>query len=92
MTKAILEMSKNLVEAIERRTFQIEMTKNTLSAFLRRLDDWDRERKSPANGEFLQLSFCQKYFLNQTLPCIGSMCLHGIGKVTNCPIKSFGRS
>ena len=62
VTKAILEMFKNLVEAIERQTFQIEMTKNTLSAILRRLDDWDRERKSPANGEFLQLSFCQKYF------------------------------
>ena len=51
MAKAILEMSKNLVEAIERQTFQIEMTKNTLSAFLRRLDDRDRERKSPANRE-----------------------------------------
>ena len=51
VAKAILEMSKNLVEAIERQTFQIEMTKNTLSAFLRRLDDRDRERKSPANRE-----------------------------------------
>ena len=39
------------MEALERQTFQIEMTKNTLSAFLRRLDDWHRERKSPANPE-----------------------------------------
>ena len=37
--KAILEMSKSLVEALERQTFQIEMTKNTLFAFLRGLDD-----------------------------------------------------
>ena len=51
VAKAIIEMSKSLVEALERQTFQLEMTKNTLSAFLRRLDDRDRERKSPANTE-----------------------------------------
>lgn len=44
VAKAILEMSRNLVSALEKTTFQIEMTRNTLSAFLRRLDDRDRER------------------------------------------------
>lgn len=43
VAKAILEMSKSLVKAIEAQTFQVEMTRNTLSAFLRRLDDRDRE-------------------------------------------------
>ena len=39
------------------------------------------------------LSFCQKlFFLNQTPSCICSMCLHCIGKVSNCSIKSCGRS
>ena len=37
-----------------------------------------------------QLSFCQKK-LNQTPSCICSMCLHSIGKVSNCSIKSCGR-
>ena len=38
------------------------------------------------------LSFCQKlFFLNQTPSCICSMCLHCIGKVSNCSIKSCGR-
>ena len=32
------------------------------------------------------------FFLNQTLSCICSMCLHCIGKVSNCSIKSCGRS
>ena len=42
---------------------------------------------------FLQLSFCQKlFFLNQTPSCICSICLHCIGKVSNCSIKSCGRS
>ena len=44
VAKAILEMSKSLVEACD-------MSKNTLSAFLRRLDHLDRERKPPANPE-----------------------------------------
>ena len=39
VAKAIIEMSKSLVEALERQIFPSEMTKNTLSAFLRRLDD-----------------------------------------------------
>ena len=43
VAKAILEMSKSLVKAIEAQTFQVEMTRNTLSAFLRRLDDRDRD-------------------------------------------------
>ena len=43
--------------------------------------------------KFSQLSFCQKwFFLNQTPSCICSMCLHCIGKVSNCSIKSCGRS
>ena len=41
VAKAILEMSRNLVSALEKTTFQ---TETTLSAFLRRLDDRDRER------------------------------------------------
>ena len=32
------------------------------------------------------------FFLNQTPSCICSMCLHCIGKVSNCSIKSCGRS
>ena len=44
-------------------------------------------------SKFSQLSFCQKlFFLNQTPSCICSMCLHCIGKVSNCSIKSCGRS
>ena len=44
-------------------------------------------------SKFSQLSFCQKlFFLNQTPSCICSMCLHCIGKVSNCTIKSCGRS
>ena len=44
-------------------------------------------------SKFSQLSFCQKlFFLNQTPTCICSMCLHCIGKVSNCSIKSCGRS
>lgn len=45
VAKAILEMSRNLVSAIEKQTFQIEMTRNTLSAFLRRMDDRDRDSR-----------------------------------------------
>ena len=42
---------------------------------------------------FSLLSFCQKlFFLNQTPSCICSMCLHCIGKVSNCSITSCGRS
>ena len=38
-------------------------------------------------------SYSQKlFFLNQTPSCICSMCLHCIGKVSNCSIKSCGRS
>ena len=52
--------------------------------------------KSPIRvklSKFSQLSFCQKsFFLNQTPSCICSMCLHCIGKVSNCSIKSCGRS
>ena len=45
------------------------------------------------NCKFSQLSFCQKlFFLNQTPSWICSMCLHCIGKVSNCSIKSCGRS
>ena len=37
--------------------------------------------------------FVKKYFfLNQTPSCICSMCLHCIGIVSNCSIKSCGRS
>ena len=44
-------------------------------------------------SKFSQLSFCQKLlFLNQTPSCICSMCLHCIGKVSNCSIRSCGRS
>ena len=44
-------------------------------------------------SKFSQLSFCQKLFiLNQTPLCISSMCLHCIGKVSNCSIKSCCRS
>ena len=44
-------------------------------------------------SKFSQLSFCQKlFFLNQTPSCISSMCLHCIGKVSNCSIKSCGRN
>ena len=40
-------------------------------------------------SKFSHLSFCQKlFFLNQTPSCICSMCLHCIGKVSNCSIKS----
>ena len=39
------------------------------------------------------LSSCQNlFFLNQTPSCICLMCLHCIGKVSNCSIKSCGRS
>ena len=52
--------------------------------------------KSPIRvklSKFSQLSFCQIFFfLNQTPSCICSMCLHCIGKVSNCSIKSCGRS
>ena len=44
-------------------------------------------------SKFSQLSFCQKlFFLNQTPSGICSMCLHCIGKVSNCFIKSCSRS
>ena len=36
--------------------------------------------------------FVKNYFLNQTPSCISSMCLHCIGKVSSCSIKSCGRS
>ena len=42
-------------------------------------------------SKFSQLSFCQKKF-NQTPSCICSMCLYCIGKLSNCSIKSCGRS
>ena len=32
------------------------------------------------------------FFSNQTPSCICSMCPYGIGKVSNCSIKSCGRS
>ena len=32
------------------------------------------------------------FFLNQTPSCICSMCLHCMGKVSNCSLKSCGRS
>ena len=37
-------------------------------------------------------NFVKKLILNQTPSCICSMCLHSIGKVSNCSIKSCGRS
>ena len=44
-------------------------------------------------AKFSLLSFCQKlFFLNQTPSCICSICLHCINKVSNCSIKSCGRS
>ena len=44
-------------------------------------------------SKFSQLSFCQTlFFLNQSPSCMCSMCLHCIGKVSNCSIKSCGRS
>ena len=44
-------------------------------------------------SKFSQLSFRQKlFFLNKTPSCICSMCLNCIGKVSNCSIKSCGRS
>ena len=44
-------------------------------------------------SKFSQLSFRQKlFFLNKTPSCICSMCLHCIGKASNCSIKSCGRS
>ena len=44
-------------------------------------------------SKFSLLPFCQKlFFLNQTPSCICSMCLHCICKVSNCSIKSCGRS
>ena len=44
-------------------------------------------------SKFSLLSFYQKiFFLKQTPSCICSMCLHCIGKVSNCSIKSCGRS
>ena len=44
-------------------------------------------------SKFSQRSFCQKLFiLNQTPSCICSMCLHCLGKVSKCSIKSCGRS
>ena len=44
-------------------------------------------------SKFSQLSFCQKlFFLNQTPSCKWSMCLHCIGKVSNCSIKCCSRN
>ena len=43
-------------------------------------------------SKFSQLSFCPKKILNQTPSCICSICLHCKGKVSNCSIKSCGRS
>ena len=44
-------------------------------------------------SKFSQLSFCQKlFFRNQTPSCICSMCLHCIRKVSNCSIRSCGKS
>ena len=36
--------------------------------------------------------YVKKKILNQTPSCICSMCLHCIGKVSNCSMKSCGRS
>ena len=44
-------------------------------------------------SKFAQVSFCQNlFFVNKTPSCICSMCLHWIGKVSNCSIVSSGRS
>ena len=52
--------------------------------------------KSPIRGNCLSSHSChfvKKYFfLNQTPSCICSMCLHCIAIVSNCSIKSWGRS
>ena len=44
-------------------------------------------------SKFSYMSFYQKlFFLNKTPSCICSMCLYLMGKVSNCSIKSCGRS
>ena len=40
----------------------------------------------------LSSHFVKKQFFNQTPSCICLMCLHCIGQVSNCSIKSCGRS
>ena len=47
----------------------------------------------PPQTKFAGCHFVKNYFfLNQTPSCICSMCLHCIGKVSNCSIKSCIRS
>ena len=61
----------------------------TINAYTKALLGKNREKLS----KFSQLSFCQKwFFLHQTPSCICPMCLHCKGKVSNCSIKSCGRS
>lgn len=49
VAEAIRAMTGSLVEAISKQTFQIEMLRATLSAYLRRVDERDNERKYPVN-------------------------------------------
>ena len=49
VAEAIKAMTSSLVEAMSKQTFQIEMLRATLSAYLRRADEKDNERKYPVN-------------------------------------------
>ena len=49
VAEAIKAMTSSLVEAMSKQTFQIEMLRATLSAYLRRADERDNERKYPVN-------------------------------------------
>ena len=67
----------------------------SIKLFQQKLLGVDQPMKAPSMhireklSKFSQLSFCQKlFFLNQTPSCICSMCLHCIGKVSNCSIKA----
>ena len=49
VAEAIKAMTSSLVEAMSKQTFQIEMLRATLSAYLRRADEKDNDRKYPVN-------------------------------------------
>ena len=49
VAEAIKAMTSSLVEAMSKQTFQIEMLRATLSAYLRRADERNNERKYPVN-------------------------------------------
>ena len=52
--------------------------------------------QKPYEGKIVEIlsagNLSKVIFLNQTPSCIYSMCLHYIGKVSNCSIKICGRS